>query len=136
LEVWRDLIAYAKQHHLRFHIHLAEIQSEVDDALKKYGKTPVQVFEDLGLWTIPSLAAHSVCLSEGDIAILGKYKVGVSHNIESNLKLATRVAPVVELRRAGCPVAIGTDSTASNNNLDLLQEADFVAKLQTFRYGP
>ncbi len=136
IDSWKCIIQLASQRGLRIHTHLSETQKEVDDALKTYGKTPVRVLADLGLWEQQVTAAHAACVTPDDIELLGKHRVGVSHNIESNLKLGTLVAPVLEMRRAGVKVALGTDSTASNNNLDLLAEADFAAKLQTFKYGP
>jgi len=134
-ENWRKLIDYSARTQTRIHFHLSEVQSEIDACLKLHGKTPVQVFEEWGLWELPVTAAHAVVLTQQDIAILGKNRVGISHNPESNFKLGTRIAPVVELRQAGARVAIGTDSTASNNNLDMLEEADFAAKLQSAKYG-
>lgn len=133
---WKKIIAFCEKKNLGVHTHLSEVQSEVAECLKKFGKSPVEIFEDMGLWDLPALAAHAVCLSEKDIEILGRHKVGVSYNAESNMKLGTLVAPVVDLRKAGVSVALGTDSTASNNNLDMLAEADFAAKLQSFKYGP
>lgn len=132
---WKRLIEYCAKNSMRIHFHLSEVQSEVDDSLKKHGKTPVEFFEGLGLWELPVTAAHAVCLTEKDIQILGRHGVGISHNPESNFKLSTRTAPVVELRRAGAQVALGTDSTASNNNLDMLEEASFAAKVQAAKYG-
>jgi 5-methylthioadenosine/S-adenosylhomocysteine deaminase len=136
LDSWKAIIAYVEKRKIRIHFHLEEVQSEVDACIKANGKTPTQVFNDLGLWEQKVTAAHAVCLNEADRALLGSKKVGVSHNIESNMKLGAGIAPVVEMRRAGMRVALGTDSTASNNNLDLLGEADFAAKLQAFKYGP
>ncbi|MBY0370660.1 amidohydrolase [bacterium] len=134
-ENWKALIEYSAKTQTRIHFHLCETRWEVQDCQKKYGKTPVAFFEELGLWEQPVTAAHAVCLTPEDIQILGKHRVGISHNPESNFKLATEIAPVVELRRAGARVALGTDSTASNNNLDLFGEADVAAKMQAFKYG-
>jgi 5-methylthioadenosine/S-adenosylhomocysteine deaminase len=132
---WKQIVAYAAKHQVRIHTHLSETVTEVEVAKKQYGKTPTQFFEDIGLWEQKVTAAHAVVLSPEDIAILGRRGVGVIHNPESNMKLGTLAAPMVELRRAGANAGIGTDSTASNNNLDLLLEADFAAKLQSFKYG-
>jgi 5-methylthioadenosine/S-adenosylhomocysteine deaminase len=135
-KVWPEVISFASRHKIPIHIHLAEEQGEVDDCLKRYKKTPTEMFDRYGLWDYqPVIAAHAVVLTENDIQILGKHKVGIAHNPESNLKLGTKIAPVVELRKAGANVCLGTDSVASNNNLDLLQEADTAAKLQIFRKG-
>ncbi len=132
---WKKIVAYAAKHQVRIHTHLSETVTEVEVAMKQYGKTPTRFFEDIGLWEQKVTAAHSVVLTPEDIAILGKHRVGVVHNPESNMKLGTLAAPMVELRRAGANAGIGTDSTASNNNLDLFLEADFAAKLQSFKYG-
>ncbi len=134
-ENWKWMIGYAETNKKGIHFHLSEVMSEMDESKQKYGKTPTQVLAELGLWEQRVTVAHAVCVTPEDIAILGKHRVGVSHNPESNMKLGTLVAPIQELRKAGARVAIGTDSTASNNNLDLLQEADFAAKLQAFKYG-
>lgn len=134
-KLWPEVIDFAKRKNLLIHVHLAEMQDEMDESQKKYGKTPTQFFDEIGLWKNRAVAAHATCVNETDIEILGRNKVGIAHNPESNLKLGTRICPVVELRKAGAHVCLGTDSTASNNNLDLLQEADTAAKLQTFRKG-
>jgi len=134
-KTWQRVIEYARKRKLSIHVHLAETQQEEDHYQKKLGLSPTEYFERIGLWESQALAAHSTCVTEKGIAILGKYKVGIAYNPESNLKLGTKICPVVELREAGANVALGTDGVASNNNLDLLQEADFAAKLQVFRKG-
>jgi 5-methylthioadenosine/S-adenosylhomocysteine deaminase len=75
------------------------------------------------------IADHCVALTEEDITLLKKFDVKVAHNPESNMKLASGVAPLPELIRSGVTVGLGTDGCASNNNLDLLQEMDSAAKL-------
>jgi 5-methylthioadenosine/S-adenosylhomocysteine deaminase len=75
-----------------------------------------------------------VVLSEADLELLAASGTGVAHCPESNMKLASGIAPVVELLRRGVPVGLGTDGCASNNNLDLVQEMDTAAKLQKVRY--
>ncbi|GEA15144.1 MAG: 5-methylthioadenosine/S-adenosylhomocysteine deaminase [Moorella sp. (in: firmicutes)] len=104
------------------HIHLAETKGEVEDIQARYGATPVALIEKLGLFDLPVLAAHCVHLTTEDISILAEKKVGVAHCPESNLKLASGVAPVAAMLAAGVNVAIGTDGAASNNNLDMVAE--------------
>jgi 5-methylthioadenosine/S-adenosylhomocysteine deaminase len=134
---WEKIVEYAAQKKLRVHVHVCEVQSEVDDCVKAHKKTPVEFFDAIGLFSqCRTIAAHMVILSQKDIHIAGRHRLGVAHNIESNLKLATKISPVVELRDAGARVGLGTDGAASNNNLDLLQEVDTAAKLQSFRLGP
>lgn len=105
------------------HIHVAETRVEYEDILKQYGKTPVSHLESLGLFQGRQvLAAHCVHLNEEEIGILQRHKVGVAHNPESNMKLASGIAPVPRMLESGIAVALGTDGASSNNNLDMLQE--------------
>lgn len=135
-ESWEKAIAYSQDRGVRIHTHCSEVMGEVDACLKRFRCTPVQFFDRLDLWSCDVTAAHVVCVTDQDIKILGRHRTGIAHNIESNLKIGTRLSPVVELRAAGARVGLGTDSVASNNNLDLFQEADTAAKLQCYRRGP
>ncbi len=132
---WPDVIQYARDNNMPIHVHLAETQGEVDDCMKKYGKTATEQFMSWGLWNQKAIAAHSVCLTKKEIEILGNHGVGIAHCPESNLKLGTKICPVKALREKGANVVLGTDGTASNNNLDLLEEIDIAAKLQVFQSG-
>lgn len=119
----KDVMALSDELGVGLHIHLAETATEVTDIQKQYGQRPVELMESLGLFTGRHvLAAHCVHLSEEEIAILVRRGVGVAHNPESNMKLASGVAPVPQLLAAGALVGLGTDGAASNNNLDLLEE--------------
>ncbi|MCG0278121.1 MAG: amidohydrolase [Thermanaeromonas sp.] len=111
------------------HIHLAETQQEVEEIKNKYGLPPVAHVAKLGLFQVPTLAAHCVHLTEEEIHILAENKVGVAHCPESNLKLASGIAPVPALLKAGVCVGIGTDGAASNNNLDMWEETRTAALL-------
>jgi 5-methylthioadenosine/S-adenosylhomocysteine deaminase len=115
-------------------IHLAETQDEVTIARDKYKMTPVEFLESIGFWGDRTLAAHGVHLTPGDIGILAKRRVGLSHNPESNMKLASGAAPVIDLQKAGVVVGLGTDGAASNNDLDMfeaMRQAAFLHKLVT-----
>ena len=114
-------------------IHLAETQDEIKTAAEKYGATPTAFLESLGFWGPRTLANHGVHLTAADIATLAARKVGVSHNPESNMKLASGIAPVEEMRKAGVAVGLGTDGAASNNDLDMfeaMRQAAFLQKLK------
>ena len=111
-------------------IHLSETHQEVADCRARYGATPVAHLHRLGLLNARLLADHAVVLTAEDLELLAASGAGVAHCPESNMKLASGIAPVVELLRRGVPVGLGTDGCASNNNLDLLQEMDTAAKLQ------
>jgi 5-methylthioadenosine/S-adenosylhomocysteine deaminase len=114
-------------------IHLAESKSEVEQIKKRYGRTPVEHLAELGILASNVVACHCVELTENDIDLLQRFEVKVAHNAESNLKLASGVAPIPELLSKGVCVGLGTDGCASNNNLDLLLEMDTVAKLHKAR---
>ena len=114
-------------------IHLAETQDEIKTAAEKYSATPTAFLESLGFWGPRTLANHGVHLTAADIATLAARKVGVSHNPESNMKLASGIAPVEEMRKAGVAVGLGTDGAASNNDLDMfeaMRQAAFLQKLK------
>ncbi len=120
----------AERFNTRLIIHLSETAKEVADCEARYGATPVAHLEGLGLLTSRLLADHAVVLTDADLELLAAARAGVAHCPESNMKLASGIAPVVDLLARGVPVGLGTDGCASNNNLDLLQEMDTAAKLQ------
>ncbi len=124
----------ADKYDTRLVIHLSETQKEVADCEARYGVTPVAHLHGLGLLTHRLVADHAVALTEADLELLAASGAGVAHCPESNMKLASGLAPVGELLSRGVPVGLGTDGCASNNNLDLLQEMDTAAKLQKVRY--
>lgn len=112
---------------LAIQIHLSETRAEVEECLNRYGKSPVAVLNEAGLFEFPVLAAHCVHLNEQDLDILAEKQVRVSHNPASNLKLGSGVAPVPALLKRGVTVGLGTDGAASNNNLDMFLEMRLAA---------
>jgi 5-methylthioadenosine/S-adenosylhomocysteine deaminase len=115
-------------------IHLAETADEVRIIKAQSGLTPVGYLDSLGFWTPRTLAAHGVWVTDEDIAILKRRGVGVSHNPESNMKLASGTAPVPKYLAAGVSLGLGTDGAASNNDLDMFEAmrlAAFLHKLQS-----
>jgi 5-methylthioadenosine/S-adenosylhomocysteine deaminase len=115
-------------------IHLAETADESKTSMQRHKLSPTQYLDSLKFWGPKTLAAHGVWLTAADIGILAKRNVGVSHNPESNMKLASGTAKVPALRRAGVPVGLGTDGAASNNDLDMfeaMRQAAFLHKLTT-----
>jgi len=109
------------------HTHVSETKSEVADSREQHGQTPVEHLAAIGLFEPRVSAAHCVWLTDQDIEILAHHDVGVVHCPGSNLKLASGIAPVPKLLAAGVHVGLGTDGTASNNNLDMLEEARLAA---------
>ena len=119
----------AQSHDLPFVIHLAESKSEVAQIKERFDGTPVEYLAELGILAPNVLACHCVELTENDIALLQRFDVKVAHNAESNMKLASGIAPIPRLLDAGICVGMGTDGCASNNDLDMFLEMDTVAKL-------
>lgn len=112
---------------LPIHTHMSETQKEVDLNVQQYGARPVEHLLKLGVFDRPCLLAHAVHLNDEEIDILASHHVHVSHNPGSNLKLASGVARLIQLRQAGVLVSLGTDSSASNNNLDMFEEIRLTA---------
>ncbi len=111
----------------RMHLHLSETKREHEACKEKYGKTPAEWFASLGVFEIPTSAAHCVWAEDGDIAIFKEKGVNCVHNPSSNMKLGSGFMPVQKLLDAGVNVALGTDGAASNNNLNLFEEMHLAA---------
>ncbi len=111
-------------------IHLAENDEETRTCLERYDRRPVEHLEALGLLGPHVVADHCVRLNGAEIALLAERGVKVAHCPESNLKLASGIAPVAELLAAGVTVGLGTDGSASNNDVDLFGEMSTAAKIQ------
>jgi len=115
-------------------IHVAETEDELKTTREQHQTTPVQYLESIGFWGPRTLAAHGVWVNDADIQILKRRGVGVAHNPESNMKLASGAAPVTKYLAAGVALGLGTDGAASNNDLDMfgaMRQAAFLAKLTT-----
>ncbi len=119
----------AEQYNVPLHVHLSETQWEVGEIKSRYGKTPIALLESIGFLDERVLAAHCVWPTDEEIEILAERKVGVAHCLESNLKLASGIAPVVKMLKAGVKVTFGTDGAASNNDLNILSEMSTAAKV-------
>lgn len=109
--------------------HISETKREVDDSLKAKGASPVDYLARIGFLNERVIAAHMVWPSAGEIEILKRAGVGVVHNPQSNMKLASGVAPVPKMMAEGLRVGLGTDGAASNNDLSMWEEMDTAAKL-------
>jgi len=123
------------EHKILFQIHLAETRDELEEIRKRYGRRPVEHLKTLDLLDVDTLCHHPVWVNEDEIGLLAQSAVGVSHNPESNMKLAAGVAPLPRMLARGVKVGLGTDGCASNNNLDMLQEMDTTAKLHKVYWG-
>jgi len=121
--------AMARNEGALYVIHLAENEEEVRTCRQRYGCTPVGHLEALGLLGPQVVADHCVMLTPAEIALLAERGVKVAHCPESNLKLASGIAPVVQMLEAGICVGLGTDGSASNNDVDLFGEMNTAAKI-------
>ncbi len=109
--------------------HISETKREVDDSLKAHGASPVDYLNRIGFLSNKVIAAHMVWPSEEELDLLKKIGVGVVHNPQSNMKLASGVAPVPNMLKRGLLIGLGTDGAASNNDLNMWEEMDTAAKL-------
>ncbi len=121
----------AKEHDSRIHTHVSETRKEVNDSLNQHKKRPVEYLDDIGFLGPEILVAHAGWVTKGEVRILGETRTKVSHCPISNMKLAVgAVIPLPEMFEHDVVVSLGTDSAASNNNLDMLEEMKVAALLQ------
>ena len=119
----------AEKYDVPIMIHVSETKEEVEEIRRRCGLTPIGYLERIGLLSPKLIAAHCVYLDKDDMELLKRYDVKVVHNPECNMKLASGISPVPDMLSMGICVALGTDGSASNNNLDLFQEMDTASKL-------
>ena len=106
----------------RLHIHLSETKKEHEECIQRRGKTPASWFNELGFFNIPCYAAHCVWVTDADLSIMKEKGVSPVHNPSSNMKLGSGFAPIPKMLKSGLNVALGTDGSASNNNLNMFEE--------------
>ncbi|HEV8524510.1 MAG TPA: amidohydrolase [Terriglobales bacterium] len=128
-DTFRRVQSLAAKYDARVMVHAAESQMELNAVRQRYQATPVRHLASLGLLEKNWVAAHCVWVDEEEISLLAETEVGVVHCAESNMKLASGVAPVPQMLAAGVRVGLGTDGPASNNDLDMFGEMATVAKL-------
>jgi 5-methylthioadenosine/S-adenosylhomocysteine deaminase len=133
LPVLADIAARCRELGALFHIHLAETEAECIRFADEHGASTPVVLARAGVFDGRTLAAHSVWLSDEDVAVYRHHDVAVAHCPQSNAKLASGVAPLVRLLAEGIRVGLGTDGPASNNDLDLWEEVRLAAMLARIR---
>ena len=111
-------------------IHMSESPFELQYSQDTFGMTSIEMYESIGFFEGPTIAAHVVWPTAAEIPILARRKVGVIHNPTSNMKIASGISPVAEMLAAGVRVGLGTDGAASNNDLDMWEEMRLAAFLQ------
>jgi len=125
----------ANKHDVLLFIHVSETKTEVELIKARYGKTPVGFLYDLGVLDSKTIAAHCVHLTDDDIEKIFATNTKVVFNPESNMKLASGIPKIWEIKRKGITCGIGTDGPASNNNLDMIEEMDTLAKIAKLGSG-
>jgi 5-methylthioadenosine/S-adenosylhomocysteine deaminase len=128
-DLLKNLKNMAEKHNTLYIIHLSENKEEVQDVKERYGASPVMHLENLGLLDNRVVADHCVMLTDAEIKLLAKREVKIVHCPERNMKIASGVAPVPQMLAAGISVGLGTDSSASNNDIDMFGEMNSAAKL-------
>ncbi len=123
----REYAALGMQRGARMHLHLSETQKEHEECKAKYNKTPAKWFYDLGVFELPTAAAHCVAVERADMELMRACGVSVVHNPSSNMKLGSGFAPIPDMLQMGLNVSLGTDGAASNDNLNLIEEMHLAA---------
>lgn len=126
----RDIAEVAKAAGLRMHLHLSETKSEHEECKQRHGgMTPAAYFASIGVFDVPTIAAHCVWCDDDDLAIMKEHGVFAALNPASNMKLGSGFAPVTKMLERGVNVCLGTDGMASNNNHDMFQDMYLMALL-------
>lgn len=125
---WSD--AFAREHDIPLHLHLAETEGEVRDCVRQFGVTPVRYLYELGILSPRLTLAHGLYIDDDEIRMLADHQVKVVHNPASNMKLGSGIRfKFCEMRQAGVTVALGTDGCSSSNNLDMVEAMKLAALL-------
>lgn len=135
-DLMRESAVLARQYGVSLHTHLAENDNDIAYSLEVYGKTPAQYVEDLD-WVGPDVwHAHCVKLDDTAIKLFGRTGTGVAHCPCSNMRLASGIAPVRQMRAEGVPVGLGVDGSASADSGHMLGEARQAMLLARVGFGP
>ncbi len=129
-DIWDAAVGLAQEKNVPLHTHLSESREEIKWSLDNLGHTPVTALYKLGVFSVPTIAAHCVHIDEEEVGILAEKGVTVVHCPKSNAKLGNGNAPVVSLQAAGVNVALGTDGAASNNSQDMIEEMRIASLMQ------
>jgi 5-methylthioadenosine/S-adenosylhomocysteine deaminase len=129
----REISALAREHQLPLHIHLSESPEQMENSLKVYGLTPTAHLEACSVFDVPCIAAHALYLTADDIDILARHGVTVAHCPITYMKLAMGVGDLRPLLSAGVNVALGTDGSGSNSDMDMKAVVRFAPLLQKYQ---
>lgn len=133
-ESFMRVLDMAESLQLKINLHLHETADEINQSINQYQKRPIKRLYDLGFLSSRVLAVHMTQIDEEDLEILGITRPSIVHCPESNMKLASGICPLIALQNKKLNIALGTDSVASNNDLNMINEmrtAAFMAKVAT-----
>lgn len=122
-----DAKELAEKYNALYHIHLSETEKENEDMREEHGMTPTEYLDELGILDDSVIAAHGTHLTEDDMLRLQRTKTGLAHNPAANMKLGSGRADIIQLKERGLEVGLGTDGPASNNSLNMFDEAKLAA---------
>ncbi|MFB3815033.1 MAG: 8-oxoguanine deaminase [Terriglobales bacterium] len=131
----RDTAELAERHGVRLHTHLAETRDEERYCRERFGKRPLEFLDSVGWLTNRTWVAHGIYFNGAEIKRLGRAGVGVAHCPTSNMRLGSGTAPVLALAKAGCPVGLGVDGSASNDSSHMLAEVRQALLLNRLAHG-
>ena len=137
-EMLKKAKQYAQEKNLLTPIHIAETRKERFDVQDKHQKLPLEYLENLQVLDKNMLLVHGIWMTKGEVRMIGKHNAKVSHCPVSNMKLASGgTTPLMEMFEAGIKVGLGTDSVASNNNMDMFEEMKITGLLHKYhRWDP
>ena len=121
-DLMRETALLAERHQVRLHTHLAETRDEEAYCVQRFGRRPLDLLQDVGWLGSRTWLAHGIHFNPREVRRLGRAGCGIAHCPSSNMRLGSGVAPVLGLRRAGCPVGLGVDGSASNDSSHMLAE--------------
>ena len=131
----QETAVLAEKHNVRLHTHLAETRDEEDYCRERFGKRPLEFLDSVGWLSDRTWVAHGIFFAAGEVRRLGRAGVGVAHCPTSNMRLGSGLAPVLALRKAGSPVGLGVDGSASNDSSNMLAEARQALLLTRLAHG-
>ncbi len=134
-DLMKETVKLARANGVKLHTHLAETIDEEEYTLKHFNKRPLAVMDDWGFVGPDVYYAHGIHFTDEEVAHLAKTQTGVSHCPSSNMRLGSGIARVIEMRKAGVPLSIGVDGSASNDTSDYLGEMRNALLLQRVHYG-
>ncbi len=129
----KKIASLSQEKNIPIHTHLSETATENSDCLERFGQSPAEVYLECGVFDEKSILAHGVHLTDSDLEKLSKKDVSIAHNPSSNLKLSSGFLDVSRAKKAGINVALGTDSSSSNNNLSMFKEISLASLVSKYR---